>query len=1520
MPKRKNGISEKYLKYIEGDNAECAYNLQQGFITMNLSSGIERMDKHLHNEYLSLNSEYEETCCDRDEGGKNVSVTPIRFFQGTIRARNYGGDPKMIEEMIRYNEVFKEKLSEMRQFKGAEHYKDYFDFMSLETNYDAGEYTDAYMNSMILGQLAGIIGCGPKLTTKDEVGSDGKVTKVIDFKGIEEKLRKPDGSGFFVPYMNICKAGKLLWDLEVEKVRNERIGWTLEAEKDFLKRYKEANKRFTDNFVKLRDVVKANPGLYNGITDNHPEHMVDYERDNNKEYGFMIGQQKAIENGWNADELPLLGMLEEISHRMPIQHDRQGRAKKKDNALKEKVKLEEELKNISNEIEALKKRVIDENTAKLVADLELANKAVIEAHQKYEEERHKIQVKPEMTLKEQEVALNNLKAENQDNEKLYEAYQSKRKELDLEKIISDKEKRLKSLPNLIKKQDDYVKLIDQSEKDYDTFLKLTKEIKDKVYNTKVTSIEDKKAIIEAFSDYLDETSTLVMNPDNGGVKYGNDYNDHFKRQLDKIKERYDTGIGNDFKNNHYADTRLQNILDIYGPRPRYYTKWGKDNVISKNDFNDSITPYDEREFPFTEKDMAFLGMAGTLSAVDEIMAANKGEGREYEDVLRETRTRWMEDVSMHEDGPRQDFSRYRHIVAKGRENAVAAMRAYNMGDPSKIAEIIYDGLHNICDSCNNLSTYDGISVNHYGMISTFMDMLRNDPKIAAAFDKYNNSLEPERRIDFDKVRSICAFAKMRMETLGDDEKYREVEQKVADKEKEIAEARKQIDDLKKKIADNKKKPAEEQEDLSEDAETLEDLKAEVYDYTHTEAFRDQARVAIRERNARKGVIFRNMFTAANNLLRANPKIYDANMQNAKDVEAAQKAGKSSKALEDVYSRFLYENGKLNGAFEYLGTIEGKKDFNDFVEMLYDKYGITFSNGEQGYELYSDKGPVKKDPSYQAELSLFISKMENKQILRELNSKEHTKDQMRELASKYMINCHRIYLLNEQLNSGVAEPHVNFDERSLRKDMDWQRAFTNSVDKFVANFDMSSMDSKEFAEVLANGTESLLDTTKNISHLLDEKKWADINEREKFKLPAISNAVEQLTAADKGVLFGSKEYKSILEDIKKLDEDIKRAEEDFKKAEGFTYNGRDLAHREKDLINRLNSYIERKDTELKVQAEGKKNETSLSRMNAAKASLELLQARLKMEVNSPTITAQGREDASILAEYVTLSNDEKNRITERKDKVEAGMDILKATIEEYDYQRLKSATVLISEEGKTNEKRGIYRDSFDETIKGALYCDMLMTAFSPGVNDNPKTLAEKDLKLKMMLRKSVEESKSYRMLDKVMKTKFGERLKDKLFKGVTEDGLKPADLKGVLEHVSIIEERDRVLKECFKEEMDKYNEFLTEADKQLDRIYNEKNRRNDINSKLKEIEKYETRIDSLISLSEQLSSNALEDSAKQFEKVKKERIERNNKREEKRTARKQAAIEKMNKAAGNKNTSADNKGKNKEEVKNTGMHV
>ena len=102
---------------------------------------------------------------------------------------------------------------------------------------------------------------------------------------------------------------------------------------------------------------------------------------------------------------------------------------------------EENIDKVNTEIEALKKKATEENSKKQVEDLDLANKAVIEAHQKYEEECNRIRIGRGMTNKEQEVAFNRLDAEYQANETLYKEYQAKRKELDLWKIVSDKESR-----------------------------------------------------------------------------------------------------------------------------------------------------------------------------------------------------------------------------------------------------------------------------------------------------------------------------------------------------------------------------------------------------------------------------------------------------------------------------------------------------------------------------------------------------------------------------------------------------------------------------------------------------------------------------------------------------------------------------------------------------------------------------------------------------------------------------------------------------------------------------------------------------------------------------------------------------------------------------------------------------------------------------------------------------------------------------------------------------------------------
>ena len=1466
MPKNKKGIDNKYLKNIEGEWAENAFSLHNEFVVMDLISFFSDYDKEFHNEYVDVRNKYNETLyTDNDENRKPL----LRDVGGTIVPKDSGGDIDLMNKLESLQRKAKQMFQEIKQSEGAENFKDYLDIIDNDTNYLPGEYADAYTDSMYLNQLVDFIGSGPKLKLmiKDVVDESGKTGKVVDFTGVEEALRKPDGSGYFVPYMGMCKALKRLWELDIQRVRNDKTGWTPEAEDAFLKDYREANLLLTTNFEKLRKVVLDNPGLYDEYMDNHPEHMVDYARDHNKEYGFMKGQIKAIDNGWGIDELPLLGIVEEISHLAELELKKI--TKKRDDSQKKLAQLEEDIKSLPGDIEKLQGRRATDNYKEKLKTFDEENKDVIDAYKKYQE---KIEViNSDKTIKNRFTDLRKLEEENRDVIDKYKEYEEYRNAMDYDKIMEQMQSRLNKAPDSKAEAEEYIKKCDETISDYNTLLAGMKELKDKVYDKKVSSLADKHAVFKEVEAFLNGTRNLLYTPENGGKRNEKRYRDHYDKSMELLKNSLEKGMTKDFANNTYAKERLNHILDIYGPNPKHDPNWETNKVISKADMEDAIKPYDTKGLPFSEKEMAFLGMAGTLTAKDEILAASNAGDKDFEDVLRTNYTKWMEDVSMNADGPREDFSRYRFVAAKGRENALSAMKKYVDGDATELCEIIYNGLINVSSSSDALRTYGDVCVHHYGMLSTFTEMLRKDATLREAFGKYNESKAPDKRVDFDKVYAIRNFAGLRMKAIDSEKSY-----------KTLVNELKEVPDIK---------------TLMEDEELDEDEKADAIDEAQkAKILRDEQdiKLALLERRARQGVIISDMFTAANDIISASPHIYAANAKFTADTIEAQKNGQSLEALTKAHEKFMRENVKLNPAFTYLGSAAGNAELESFADMLYDKYGISYT--AEG--LASDKDSVKSDPAYKAEINRFICQLANKQILKELKNNDLGKDKMKELASSYMLNNYRIYLLGMQIESGVAEPYVDFSLKTVGDNKDYHVAIEDSIKGFVNGMDMSDVSSAEFAKVLEGGAASLLDTAKNMEHLIIDRKWEGKNFREGIKFPSITDSVTALEEADRRVLFGSAEYKNILKDLKKLDEDLGKSEKEFLKEKDYTYNARELAHREKALINRLNAYIERKDEELKKQPENKKNQTSLSRRNAAEAVVRALSARLKVDSKAPTITASGREEAKTIEKYIELNFDDNYKFVDRKiSEKPSGKEMLDASIEEQNYQRIKYAKMINKDNFEEVNTRQL-KEAFLGTVKCALYYDMLKTAFTPKENDSDKLKAEKDAKLKLMMKKDVESSSFYKMIDKVMDTKFGKRFASQLFNEVTSPDISFEDYKGVFDHGTIIKIRDNVLKTCFEEEMDKYTVFLAESDRQLDKMYNEKNRRHDIKTKLDEISKVEDNISNLINLSDSIQSRALDDAKVTFHNVKQARLDRNAAREDARNERKAKAVQLRNKGVAN----------------------
>ena len=1452
MPKNKKGIDNRYIKSIEGEWAENAFSLHNEFVVMDLISFFSDYDKEFNDEYVDVRNMYNESLYTNNDKNSNPL---LRNVSGTIVPKDSGGDINIMNKLESMQHKAKQMFQEIKQSEGAENFKDYLDIIDNDTNYLPGEYADAYTNSMYLNQLVDFIGSGPKLKLmlKDVVDESGKVRKVVDFTGIEQALRKPDGSGYFVPYIGMCKALKRLWELDIQRVRNEKTGWTPEVEEAFLKDYREANLALTTNFEKLRKVVLDNPGLYDEYTDNHPEHMVDYERDHNKEYGFMKGQIKAIDNGWGIDELPLLGIVEEISHMAELEIKKI--TKKRNENQKNLEKSEEDIKSLPGVIEELKQRKATDNYEEKLKTFDAENKDVIDAYRKYQEQIEIIN--NDETIKNRFTALRKLDEENRDVIDKYQQYKEYRDAMDYDKIIEQMQSRLDKAPGSKNKAEDYIKKCDETIRDYDTLFAKMKELKDKVYDKKVSTLADKHAVFKEVEAFINDTQNLLYTPENGGKRFENRYKEFYIKSMELLKNSLEKGMTKDFANNAYAKERLNHILDIYGPNPKHDPKWETNKIISKSDMENAIKPYDTEDLPFSEKEMAFLGMAGTLTAKEEILVASNAGDKDFEDVLRTSYTKWMEDVSMNADGPREDFSRYRFVAAKGRENALSAMRKYVDGDATELCEIIYNGLINVSSSSDALRTYGDVCVHHYGMLSTFTEMLRKDATLREAFRNYNESKTPDKRVDFEKVAAIRNFAGIRMKAIDAEKSYKTLEKNL----KEVPD----INALKDNEVDEDE--LEDLKDAAEEAKILRD--------------KQDIKLALLERRARQGVIISNMFTAANDMISASPLIYAANAKFNTDTMEAQKKGQSLEGLTKAHEKFMRDNVKLNPAFTYLGSAAGNAELENFADMLYDKYGVSYTADG----LASDKGSVKNDPVYKSEINRFICQLANKQILKELKNNDLDKDKMRELAASYMINNYRIYLLGMQIESGVTEPFADFSLKTVGDNKDFHLAFEQSVKGFVDGMDMSDVSSAEFAKVLEGGAASLLDTAKNMEHLIIDRKWEGKVFREKIKFPSITDSVTALEEADRRVLFGSAEYKNILKDLKKLDKELKEAEKDFLKEKDYTYNAREFAHKEQALINRLNAYIERKDEELKNQPENKKNQTSLTRRNAAEAMVKALTARLKVDSKTPTITASGRDEAKTLEKYIELNFDDNYKFVDRGIiEKPSGKEMLDASIEEQNYQRIKYAKMINKDNFEEVNTRQL-KDAFLGTVKCALYYDMLQTAFGPKEGDDNKAGFEKDAKLKLMMKKDVASSQFYKMIDKVMNTKFGKRFASELFNEVTSPDLSPEDYKGVFDHGNIIKIRDDVLKTCFNEEMDKYTTFLVESDRQLDKMYSEKNRHNDIKTKLEEISKVEENISNLINLSDSISSRALDDAKETFHKVKKARMDKNAARENARNERK-----------------------------------
>ena len=716
MPKKKvsKSLSDRFLKQTEGKYGIFSNNLHKMYTTMILGeSYIGTENNQLFQRYNEYADGIAQETYTLDE--------PTKLFRGsanTIKLKNVGGSPEVIEGADDLtNEMLNKKDEQIANAKGIkEELIPLFNLQKIPAKYDAGDYATAYNESLYLPRLIDIIGVGLKSTIKvDVLDDDGNVIgKEIDYETIVSNLKKPDGRGFFAPYMEICDATVRLTDAEVFKAKCDRLGWTAEDRKKYNEMVYAAQKDFVKSFDELKATVDKYEDIYTPYTENQPSHMTNYARDHNSDVDIMRYEIMGYEKGFNMEEATLLGLVGFIMNDLESG---------KKNLAKETGELEKDVKNVQKQIENAKKQleelknkaeankgvveIFENQHADTVKKYEDYKKQLDELTGKYneyekgldqlddiedEKERTEAIEKYKADNKSYKEELDKLIADNKDIVSKYKNYETILESKTFSTAIKNKTSELNGYEANLKKHTEFLNINKKAREEYPKLESKVKDLDRFIKEFDIKNNYDKKIVYGEVKRFFESNGDYVVKAK--GLKLSTLYSTEYADSLNKIGEILTTGITDDIKASEEAKTKMQYVLDIYGPNPKYHEEWEKANVFKKDDFEDSVGHgYDSNELPFTDRELAILSMAGTLSAKDEIMVRFDNPEQDFESVVLTQSTKWLNDTVLDTNGPRAGLNTYKDIIVKGKAIASDAVDKYAEGDKSKVAELIYNSLY-----------------------------------------------------------------------------------------------------------------------------------------------------------------------------------------------------------------------------------------------------------------------------------------------------------------------------------------------------------------------------------------------------------------------------------------------------------------------------------------------------------------------------------------------------------------------------------------------------------------------------------------------------------------------------------------------------------------------------------------------------------------------------------------------------------------------------------------------------------
>ena len=206
-----------------------------------------------------------------------------------------------VSEHLRNKYVGKTDKRSLHMQERANELADWIDQQTKMYDPKAGSIAEAEMHAPYLNKLNALSSGSPKF------GSEG-IDACVD---LLEQKDIPGGTSIYDDYMTMMTAGCRETLLQFDRQKMEATGWDAEKEAEYLKRLRYEHQKTVDAYDRLWAV--DDQGQYDSVLNSDLDEMVgknpNEHRDANHSVGYMRGEIRAIDLGYDSAHLFALGLL-----------------------------------------------------------------------------------------------------------------------------------------------------------------------------------------------------------------------------------------------------------------------------------------------------------------------------------------------------------------------------------------------------------------------------------------------------------------------------------------------------------------------------------------------------------------------------------------------------------------------------------------------------------------------------------------------------------------------------------------------------------------------------------------------------------------------------------------------------------------------------------------------------------------------------------------------------------------------------------------------------------------------------------------------------------------------------------------------------------------------------------------------------------------------------------------------------------------------------------------------------------